>query len=62
MLQACEPIDINIVLERMNLPAAGRFDLMVGTNIFVYYGPRFDAGAGAGERRSDAETRRLAAD
>ncbi len=34
---ACEPIDLNIVLERLNLPAADRFDLIVGTNIFVYY-------------------------
>jgi hypothetical protein len=34
---ACEPIDLNIVLERLNLPAADRFDLLVGTNIFVYY-------------------------
>jgi hypothetical protein len=34
---ACEPIDLNIVLERLNLPAADQYDLMVGTNIFVYY-------------------------
>ncbi len=34
---ACEPIDLNIVLERLNLAAADHFDLMVGTNIFVYY-------------------------
>ncbi|HXP83627.1 MAG TPA: hypothetical protein VN841_02850 [Bryobacteraceae bacterium] len=43
---ACEPVDLNIVLQRMVLqrmnPAApGReqagFDLMVGTNIFLYY-------------------------
>jgi hypothetical protein len=34
---ACEPIDLDIILERMTLPAAQRFDLMVGTNIFVYY-------------------------
>ncbi len=36
---ACQPVDLNIVLERLNLPAAGRFDLMVATNIFVYYDP-----------------------
>jgi hypothetical protein len=36
---ACEPVDLNIVLERLNLPVAGRFDLMVATNIFVYYDP-----------------------
>jgi hypothetical protein len=34
---ACEPIDLDIVLERLNLAAADRFDLIVGTNIFVYY-------------------------
>ena len=34
---ASEPVDLNIVLERMNLPAAERFDLIVATNIFVYY-------------------------
>jgi len=35
---ACEPVDLNIVVERLNLPATERFDLIVGTNIFVYYG------------------------
>ncbi|MGP0072552.1 MAG: hypothetical protein ACLPWF_11550 [Bryobacteraceae bacterium] len=34
---ACEPIDLDIVLERLNLPATERFDLIVATNIFVYY-------------------------
>jgi hypothetical protein len=34
---ACEPMDLNVVLERINLAAAERFDLVVGTNIFVYY-------------------------
>ena len=32
-----QPVDLNIVLERINLAEAGRFDLMVGTNIFIYY-------------------------
>ena len=32
-----EPLDLNIVLERMNFPAAARFDLIVATNVFVYY-------------------------
>jgi SAM-dependent methyltransferase len=36
---ACEPVDLNIVVERLNLPAQERFDLIVGTNIFVYYDP-----------------------
>jgi hypothetical protein len=34
---ACQPVDLNIVLERLNLAEADRFDLMVGTNIFIYY-------------------------
>ena len=34
---ACEPIDLDIVLERLNLAAVDHFDLMVATNIFVYY-------------------------
>jgi SAM-dependent methyltransferase len=34
---ACAPLDLNIVLERLDPPAADRFDLIVGTNIFVYY-------------------------
>lgn len=34
---ACQPSDLNIVLERFNLAPADRFDLIVGTNIFVYY-------------------------
>ncbi len=36
---ACDPSDLNIVLERVNPPAAERFDVVVGTNIFVYYDP-----------------------
>jgi len=36
---SCEPVDLNIVLERLNLAAADQFDLIVGTNIFVYYDP-----------------------
>jgi hypothetical protein len=34
---ACQPVDLNIVLERIHLAEADRFDLMVGTNIFIYY-------------------------
>ena len=34
---ACEPVDLNIVLERLNLAPTDRFDLIVGTNIFLYY-------------------------
>jgi hypothetical protein len=31
------PEDLNIVLQRSNLPAGEAFDLMIATNIFVYY-------------------------
>ena len=34
----CQPEDLNIVLERIPLAEADRFDLMVGTNVFIYYG------------------------
>ena len=34
---ACQPVDLNIVVERINLAEADRFDLVVGTNIFIYY-------------------------
>jgi hypothetical protein len=34
---ACQAVDLNIVLERLNLGEADRFDLIVGTNIFIYY-------------------------
>ncbi len=33
----CQPLDLNIVLERLNLAESDRFDLMVATNIFIYY-------------------------
>jgi SAM-dependent methyltransferase len=34
---ACEPIDLDIILQHLNLAAPERFDLIVATNIFVYY-------------------------
>ncbi len=34
---ACQAVDLNIVVERLNLGEADRFDLIVGTNIFIYY-------------------------
>ena len=37
VILACQPMDLNIVLERLNQAPADRFDLIVGTNIFVYY-------------------------
>jgi hypothetical protein len=33
-----KPVDMNIVFQRLALPAEERFDLIIGTNIFVYYG------------------------
>jgi SAM-dependent methyltransferase len=33
----CQPVNLNIVLERIPLAEADRFDLMVGTNVFIYY-------------------------
>jgi hypothetical protein len=32
------PVDLNVVLQHLALPANRRFDLIIGTNIFVYYG------------------------
>jgi hypothetical protein len=32
------PADLNIVLQHLVLPADRRFDLIIGTNIFVYFG------------------------
>ena len=37
IVRALQPVDLNFVLERINLPEADRFDLIVGTNIFIYY-------------------------
>jgi len=36
---ALHPSDFNIVMERASLKEAERFDIMIGTNIFVYYEP-----------------------
>ncbi|HKA16723.1 MAG TPA: class I SAM-dependent methyltransferase [Blastocatellia bacterium] len=32
-----KPIDLNIILQRMELPPPDRFDLIIATNILVYY-------------------------
>jgi hypothetical protein len=32
------PFDVNVVYQRLNLPAERAYDLVIGTNIFVYYG------------------------
>src|SRR6185295_6415468 len=34
---ACQPVDLNIVLQRLDLAPADRFDLVIATNMFVYY-------------------------
>jgi hypothetical protein len=34
---ACEPVDLDIIVQRLDLAPAARFDLIVATNIFVYY-------------------------
>jgi hypothetical protein len=33
----CRSLELNIILERINLAEVDRFDLIVGTNIFIYY-------------------------
>ena len=33
-----KPVDMNIVFQRLPLPPEERFDLIIGTNIFLYYG------------------------
>jgi hypothetical protein len=37
VVASIEPQDLNIVLQRLDLPAGGRFDLIVATNVLVYY-------------------------
>ena len=34
---ACQPVDLNIIVQRLDLAPPERFDLIVATNIFVYY-------------------------
>ena len=36
-VSAVEPVDLNVVYQRLDLPPAERFDLVVATNILVYY-------------------------
>ncbi|MBM3776618.1 MAG: hypothetical protein FJW23_00060 [Acidimicrobiia bacterium] len=38
VVSAVTPEDLNIVFERLELPARERFDLIVATNVLVYYG------------------------
>jgi hypothetical protein len=36
-IMQCEPVDLNIVLQRLEIPEGERFDLVIATNVFVYY-------------------------
>ena len=38
MVARVTPVDMNIVYQRLTLPTESRFDLVIGTNIFLYYG------------------------
>ena len=37
VVAAVQPVDLNVVYQRLELPASERFDLVVATNILVYY-------------------------
>jgi len=37
VMRKVEPVDLNIVLQTLDLPEAKKFDLVIATNIFVYY-------------------------
>lgn len=37
IVRACEPVDLDIIVQRLTLAPQDRFDLIVATNIFVYY-------------------------
>jgi len=37
LVSRVSPVDTNIVLQRPELPLAEKFDLIIGTNIFLYY-------------------------
>ena len=39
VVSAVSPLDLNIVVDRLMLPDAERFDLIVATNVLLYYGP-----------------------
>jgi hypothetical protein len=34
---SCQPVDLNFVLEQLRSPGKERFDLVIATNVFVYY-------------------------
>ena len=38
VVERVSPVDMNVVFQTLALPADKQFDLVIGTNIFVYYG------------------------
>jgi hypothetical protein len=38
VVQRITPVDMNVVFQTLSLPPSQRFDLVIGTNIFIYYG------------------------
>ncbi|HTK94135.1 MAG TPA: class I SAM-dependent methyltransferase [Terriglobales bacterium] len=39
LVQRIDAADLNVVYQRLALPEKDRYDVIIGTNIFVYYGP-----------------------
>ena len=37
VILSCKPVDLNIVFEQFDLSATRRFDLIIATNVFLYY-------------------------
>ena len=37
VVMSCQPVDLNVVLEQLGSPINERFDLVIATNVFVYY-------------------------
>ena len=37
VVMSCHPVDLNFVLEQLGSPSEERFDLVIATNVFVYY-------------------------
>jgi SAM-dependent methyltransferase len=37
VILSCKPVDLNIVFEEFDRSATGQFDLIIATNVFIYY-------------------------
>jgi len=37
VVMSCQPVDLNFVLEQLGPPIKERFDLVIATNVFIYY-------------------------